>query len=49
VDRLGATMSYIPHLFSTTTGRPTGQGGWYTYWRGGADVVVTNALRLLKL
>jgi HK97 family phage major capsid protein len=49
VDRLGATMSYIPHLFSTTTGLPTGQGGWYTYWRGGADVVVDNALRLLKL
>jgi HK97 family phage major capsid protein len=49
VDRLGMTMNFIPALFSTGSARPTGQAGWYAYWRHGSDSVNDNAFRLLKL
>lgn len=48
VDRIGTTLSYIPHLFGAN-GRPTGQSGWYAYFRTGADVVNANAFRLLNV
>lgn len=46
-DRLGTTMSYIPHLFGAN-GRPTGQAGWHAWARVGADSVNDAAFRLLK-
>lgn len=49
-DVIGATtLEYIQNVVDTTTGRPTGQRGWFATWRTGADVTDVNAFRLLKL
>jgi len=53
-DRIGMTVEFIPHLFQQTTagsgfGRPTGQRGWYAYYRTGSAVVNQGALRLLNV
>jgi len=47
-DRIGTTLSYIPHLFGAN-GRPTGQSGWHAYFRVGADSVNDGAFRLLNV
>jgi HK97 family phage major capsid protein len=47
-DRVGTTLSYIPHLFGSS-GRPTGQSGWYAHFRTGASVVNAGAFRLLNV
>lgn len=49
VDRVGMSVIYDPMVKSTGNGRPTGQGGWYSFWRVGADVVDASAFRLLQL
>lgn len=49
VDRVGMSVIYDPMVKSTGNGRPTGQGGWYAFWRVGADVVDAAAFRLLQL
>lgn len=49
VDRVGMSVIYDPMVKSTGNGRPTGQGGWYAFWRVGADVVDPAAFRLLQL
>lgn len=46
VDRVGMSVEYIPHLFGANR-RPTGQRGWYCYWRSGSGVLDANAFRLL--
>lgn len=38
-DRLGATLEYVPHMFAPGNGRPSGQRGFYLWWRTGADSV----------
>lgn len=48
VDRIGLSVEYIPHIFGDN-GRPTGQRGWYCYWRVGADSVNDNAFRMFDL
>jgi HK97 family phage major capsid protein len=53
-DRIGMTVEFIPHLFQQTTagtgtGRPTGQRGWFAYYRTGADVVNSAAFRMLNV
>lgn len=47
-DRIGTTVEFIPHLFGSS-GRPTGQRGWYAYFRMGADSVNDQAFRILKV
>lgn len=47
-DRIGTTLSYIPHLFGAA-GRPTGQSGWYAHFRVGADSVNDAAFRVLNV
>ncbi|MGU3650677.1 phage major capsid protein [Mycolicibacterium sp. A43C] len=47
-DRLGTTMSYIPHLMGPN-GRPVGKAGWHAYIRTGADSVNDAAFRLLNV
>lgn len=47
IDRVGMTMVYEP-LVKGSNGRPTGEAGWFCYWRVGADVVNPDAFRLLK-
>jgi HK97 family phage major capsid protein len=48
VDRVGMSVEYIPTLFGASQ-RPTGQRGWYAYWRTGSDVTDGNAFRLLDI
>lgn len=48
-DRVGVTVDFIPHLFHTTTNRPSGQKGWYAYYRVGADSVNNGAFQILKV
>ncbi len=47
-QRAGMTLEFIPQLFGVTTGRPTGQRGWYAYARHGFDSVNDNGFRLLQ-
>lgn len=49
VDRVGMSVLYDPLIRSTGNNRPTGQAGWYAFWRVGADVVDAGAFRLLQL
>lgn len=46
-DRVGTTVEYIPHLFGANR-RPTGQRGWYAYFRVGADSVNDAGFRMLN-
>jgi HK97 family phage major capsid protein len=48
VDRLGTTLSYIPHVFGAN-GRPTGESGWYAHFRVGGDSVNDAAFRVLNV
>lgn len=49
--RIGLTVEFIPHLFgvATPTNRPTGQRGWFAFFRLGADSVNDNAFRMLDV
>jgi HK97 family phage major capsid protein len=49
VDRVGMSIMYEPMVKSTGSGRPTGQAGWFAFWRVGADVTDVDAFRLLQL
>jgi HK97 family phage major capsid protein len=49
VDRIGMSIMYEPMVKSTGNGRPTGQAGWFAFWRVGADVTDVDAFRLLQL
>lgn len=46
-DRLGTTVEFVPHLVGTNH-RPTGQRGWYAWFRAGADSVNDAAFRMLN-
>lgn len=48
-DRIGVSLEYVPQVFDTSTGRPTGQRGYLAHWRVGADVLNANAFRVLRL
>lgn len=47
-DRIGMTVEFIPHLVGANR-RPTGQRGWYAYYRVGADSVNDAGFRLLNV
>jgi len=47
-DRVGMTVEFIPHLVGANR-RPTGQRGWYAYYRVGADSVNDAAFRMLSV
>lgn len=47
-DRVGMQVEFIPHLVGSNR-RPTGQRGWYAYYRVGADSVNDGALRMLNV
>jgi HK97 family phage major capsid protein len=42
-DRLGTSVEFVPNLFGTTNGRPTGQRGWLMHHRTGANLTVGHA------
>lgn len=48
-DRIGMSVEFIPHLFSTSNGRPKNQHGWLAYSRVGADSVNDGAFRMLDV
>lgn len=47
VDRIGLDIEVIPHLFGATSRFPTGQRGFFAYWRNTARVLDPNAFRVL--
>ena len=48
VDRVGMTMLYEEMIYSG--GKvPTGEAGWFVFWRSGSGGLVQDAFRLLKL
>ena len=47
-DRIGMSVELVPHLFDVTNNRPTGQRGFFAWWRVGADSVNDSAFRLLQ-
>lgn len=47
-DRIGMQTEFIPHLVGANR-RPTGQRGWYAYYRVGADSVNDGAFRMLNV
>lgn len=49
VDRMGMVIESIPHLFSTSNGRPTGQRGFYAYCMHGADSVNDNGFEMMNV
>ncbi len=49
IDRVGMSIMYEPMVKSTNANRPTGQAGWFAFWRIGADCVDPDAFRLLQL
>lgn len=48
-DRVGMSVSYIPHLFHTANNRPSGESGVYASWRVGADSVNDDAFTVLNI
>lgn len=48
-DRVGTRVEFIQHLFATANNRPSGQRGWYAYYRVGADSVNDGAFRMLNV
>jgi HK97 family phage major capsid protein len=52
VDRIGMTLVYDPIIKAAANQRPSGQAGWFGFWRVGADSSVagaSTALRTLSL
>lgn len=49
VDRVGFSVELIPHLFHTTSNRPSGQRGVFAWWRNGSDSVLDRAFRMLNV
>jgi len=47
VDRVGMQIEVIPHLFGASNRYPTGQRGFYAYWRNGSKVLNAAAFRAL--
>jgi HK97 family phage major capsid protein len=48
VDRIGMDIEVIPHLFGAAQGNlPTGQRGFYAYWRNTSKVLDPNGFRVL--
>lgn len=47
IDRIGMMVAHEP-LVKGANRRPTGEQGWYLFWRHGADVVDANAFRMLR-
>ena len=48
VDRVGVSMIYEPLVKDQATQRPTGQAGWFMFWRFGAQLSTVNAFRVMK-
>jgi HK97 family phage major capsid protein len=47
VDRVGVSMLYEPLIKGTAGSIPTGQAGWYMFWRTGSGVATSGAFKFL--
>ena len=47
VDRVGVSMIYEP-LVKGSTFLPTGQAGWFMFWRTGSQLSTVNGFRVMK-
>ena len=47
VDRVGTSMLYDPMIKATGSQAPTGQAGWFYFWRVGSDISTPQAFRYL--
>ena len=47
VDRLGLTVQFSPVLLDQATGRPSGQSGWFSYWRVSSGLTDASQFRTL--
>ena len=48
VDRVGMSVLYEP-IVKGSNQRPSGQGGWFAFWRVGGDSVNDDAFRMLRI
>jgi HK97 family phage major capsid protein len=48
VDRVGMSIELIPHLVGGVANYPTGQRGYFAYWRNTSQVLVVDAFRVTK-
>lgn len=48
-DRIGMTVELVPHLFATANNRPSGQRGFFAFYRTGADSVNDSAFEILDV
>ena len=49
VDRVGMQVEVVSHLFGTASGYPTGQRGFYCWWRTSSQCLNQAAFKTLKL
>jgi len=49
VDRIGMNVELVPHLFATGANRPSGQRGFYAWWRVGGGSVNDAGFHLLTI
>jgi len=47
VDRVGVSLIYEP-LIKNSSAQPTGQAGWFMFWRFSSQVAIPNAFRVIK-
>src|SRR5258706_2861849 len=47
-DRVGVSMIYEPLVKASTGILPSGQAGWFMFWRFGANISTVNAFRVMK-
>jgi HK97 family phage major capsid protein len=47
-DRVGVSMIYDPLVQGTGGILPTGQAGWFMFWRTGSSLSTVNAFRVMK-
>ncbi len=48
VDRVGVSMIYDPLVQASGGIVPTGEAGWYMFWRTGSALTTVNAFRVMK-
>jgi HK97 family phage major capsid protein len=48
VDRIGVSLIYEPLVKDQATALPSGNAGWFMFWRVGSKVAVPNAFRVMK-
>jgi HK97 family phage major capsid protein len=48
IDRIGIEIMYEP-MVKGSNQRPTGQAGWFAFWRTGADVLSSSAFKVLRV